>query len=258
MLQPSLFNVFHKLCCLLLAWLHIASGAENCTVVLLGDSLINLPFKNHNLAGIMQKYVELPGSQDGTALPLVLINAGHNGEIIANTARRTKAEMDKYKPDAVIVFWDSDCSLVDETRHTTAEVTEMRLNFTRNLRTVLSTVKQSGALVAVAGPEILGEGPHGIPPSWNNKTVMLEAYKALVQEVAADLAVPYLDVREAFLHSLPSPITPHTLSFGGVTDDGEHPNARGTLIEAILFADQINKWALSGSFCRPHSGATIV
>lgn len=36
-----------------------------------------------------------------------------------------------------------------------------------------------------------------------------------------------------------------------VTQDGEHPNGPGTVIEASLFAAQINEWALSADLCAP-------
>lgn len=58
----------------------------------------------------------------------------------------------------------------------------------------------------------------------------------------AALSVPgvqYIDIRNRFLEAIPSW---WDFRGGWVTVDGEHPNERGTWIEAKLFADQLNLW----------------
>ena len=46
---------------------------------------------------------------------------------------------------------------------TPAQVASLRANFSANEAFVIAAVKSFGALVAVAGPELLGEGPLGLP-----------------------------------------------------------------------------------------------
>jgi hypothetical protein len=59
-----------------------ASNSSKCTIVLLGDSLINKPYTEHNLSTIMANLIELPGGP--LARRLVLINSGNNGEEVAS------------------------------------------------------------------------------------------------------------------------------------------------------------------------------
>lgn len=229
------------------------TNSSNCTIVLLGDSLINKPFTEHNLSTIMASLISLPGGIN--AKPLVLINSGNNGEEVATTDARINAVLEAYKPDAVIQFWDSDCSNVDESTMTPAQVVALRANFSVHEASVIAAVQKYGALVAVAGPELLGEGPFGLPSRFlqsngQNRTDMLNAYRILVKNAAQAAGIPYIDMRAAFMDALP-PWSPFSWWRGVVTQDGEHPNQAGTVIEASLFAQQINEWVLSAGLCKP-------
>ena len=106
----------------------------------------------------------------------------------------------------------------------------------------MKAVLASGAKLAVAGPEILGEGPVGLPGRFFNKTSMLDDYRVLTRVVAEANSVPYIDMRAAFLNAIPFW---WLLPSGVVTVDGEHPNDTGTGIEAQLFAATINAWLYS-------------
>lgn len=46
---------------------------------------------------------------------------------------------------------------------TPAQVASLRANFSANEAFVIAAVQRYGAPIAVAGPEILGEGPLGLP-----------------------------------------------------------------------------------------------
>lgn len=46
---------------------------------------------------------------------------------------------------------------------TPAQVASLRANFSENEAYVIAAVMRFGAPVAVAGPELLGEGPFGLP-----------------------------------------------------------------------------------------------
>ena len=92
--------------------------------------------------------------------------------------------------------------------------------------------------MAVAGPELLGEGPIG-STTYFSKRDMLDAYRNMTRQVAADHDVPYIDMRQAFLDAIPKW---WVFGAGWITDDGEHPNDQGSAIEASLFAKMINQW----------------
>lgn len=240
----------------------ISGNSTSCTIVLLGDSLINKPFSEHNLSTIMASLINLPGGP--LARSLALINSGNNGEEVASTAARVDSVLAAYNPDAVIQFWDSDCSNVDESTMTPAQVASLRANFSTHEAFVIAAVQRHGALFAVAGPELLGEGPFGLPhegrffqANGQNKTAMLDAYRVLVEAAARAAGAPYIDMRAAFMDALP-PWTPLSWWRGVVTEDGEHPNQAGTVIEATLFAAQINEWVLSTGLCSAPSGPSLM
>ena len=201
------------------------------SIVLLGDSLINRPYKQHGLGGKIQALV--------SNVHLNLINAGNDGQVIKQIYERTQSVLDEHKPDAVILFWDSDCSNYDESTMSKEAVQELRGNFSQNLFMTIKTILTSGAKLAVAGPEILGEGPIGLQSHFKNKNGMLDAYRTLTRNAAQEAGVPYIDMRAAFLKAIPN----WWLFYAGiVTVDGEHPNDKGASIEAKLFANQINAW----------------
>ena len=64
--------------------------------------------------------------------------------------------------DYVILFWDSDCSNIDETLLTIAEVIQLRKAYVDNIQQVIDGILNATPFLAVAGPEILGEGPIGM------------------------------------------------------------------------------------------------
>lgn len=212
-----------------------AAVGSNRTVVLLGDSLINHPWQQFNLSSKLDAMVNQP---------INWINSGNNGEEIASIEARTAAVLAQYQPWAVILFWDSDCSNVNESALTPAEVVALRANYTSNLVSTIKTVLTYGAKMAVAGPELLGEGPVGLPSRFANKTQMLDDYRDMTRSAALSLGVPYIDMRQAFLNALPAWWFPYCCR---VTKDGEHPNDLGTDIEATAFSQVVNIWLTEAS-----------
>jgi len=164
---------------------------------------------------------------------ITIINEGINGNRIHDILERTPDVLKNYEPVAVILFWDSDCSDVDESTMRKEEVAELRANYTMNLIAVVTQILGTGSLLAISGPEVLGEGLREV------KTPMLDDYREMNKKVAADYQLPYIDMRKAFLDDCPD----KWIQDGGFdTTDGEHPNDRGTTIEAGLFAKQIQDW----------------
>ena len=153
--------------------------------------------------------------------------------MIADILARTPDVLKNYTPDAVILFWDSDCSDVDESTMSEGQVTELRANYTANLVDVVTQILGSGSLLAISGPEVLGEGLREM------KTPMLNDYRDMNKKVSADFKLQHIDMRQAFLDDCPD----KWIQDGGFdTTDGEHPNDRGTTIEAGLFAKQVQEW----------------
>ena len=109
-----------------LASLLLSCAWANKTVVLLGDSLMDRPFRQQNLSSKIAALLD-------TAEPFIFIDSGNSGEEIASIASRTASVMATYNPWGTIVFWDSDCSNVNETLLSPAAVAALRANYTRNL-----------------------------------------------------------------------------------------------------------------------------
>ena len=60
-------------------------NSSNCTIVLLGDSLIHKPYTEHNLSTIMAGMITLSGGPN--ARSLVIIDSGNNGEEVASVSQ---------------------------------------------------------------------------------------------------------------------------------------------------------------------------
>ncbi len=89
------------------------------------------------------------------------------------------------------------------------QINEIRANYRANLSQVIEAVKAVGVkYMAVSRPNLLGEGPntllkHVFFPSFvNDKTNMLNAYRAMNMEIAEELDVDYIDMRKIFLKAL--------------------------------------------------------
>lgn len=221
----------------LLTWLLILATSnsfaeEHFNVVLIGDSLIGRASRDYGLLEKIQ--ANLQGKD------VSLYGYGPNGAMIADIKNYLDQVLEDLKPDAVILFWDSDCSDVEEKDMTAEQIVHLRGNYTANLIHVVKTIKRSGAFfAALAGPEILGEGIVGKPSKWYAKTPMLNDYREINKDVARAENVEYVDVRQAFLDKIPAV---WVINSGLLTKDGEHENERGTQIVADMFSEVLGRW----------------
>eukprot|EP01040_Poterioochromonas_malhamensis_P012614 gene12614-13806_t len=204
----------------------------------IGDSLIHRPFTEFDLGGRLQRHFR--------SINLDIIDNARNGQEIAKCQENIYKDVPMNSSDMVILFWDSDCSNIDESILNQDQINEIRANYRSNLTQVIEAVKAAGVkYMAVSGPNLLGEGPnsplrHVFFPSFvNDKTNMLNAYRAMNMEIAEELGVDYIDMRKIFLRALPNY---WILPAYHLTLDGEHPNDRGTGIIAEEFAKQISIW----------------
>jgi hypothetical protein len=119
-------------------------------VTLFGDSLINRPFLNLDLDGKIRSY--LPQFE------LDITNIASSGCKISDMRNKLADVIDtEPKLDAVILYWDSDVSDVDESKMTLSEVDDLRLKYRTDLSYILSELARNITYVAVAGPGILGQ-----------------------------------------------------------------------------------------------------
>ncbi len=197
---------------------------------LLGDSLINRPCKFFNFRGRLNAL---------TGMSMNISNFGHDGDTISEIAARLPKAI-AGPPDALFLFWDSDCSDINEYGMTAAQKATNRYYYQQNLTYVINSTLNAGVkYMAVAGPALLGEQPFLTHHAFWRKISMLEDYRAMNRDISAQWELPYIDVRHELIKSLPW--------YWGYTQwyetvDGEHLNARGVRHLSELFADTLLQW----------------
>lgn len=118
-------------------------------VSLFGDSLISRPALNLDLNGKIKSF--LPQFE------LEITNVASSGSKIFDMRSKLGDILDlEAVPHAVILYWDSDVSDVDESKMTADEVDDLRTQYRDNLSFTLSQLVLNISYVAVAGPGILG------------------------------------------------------------------------------------------------------
>jgi hypothetical protein len=150
--------------------------------------------------------------------------------------------------DAVILFWDTDVSDTDWYQMSREDKVKHREKYVKSLTRVVKGVRSRdpAPLLAIAGPEVSGEGPLFAPIKFNGVDYdyfrvykMYEDYRIINRATCAVHNLPYIDVRRAFLDATP------WLRFGFkgcLTADGESESEEGSMIVAKLFAETILGW----------------
>jgi len=217
---------------LLSAWPHPASAAEAGSVrperiVFFGDSLVHRSNGDHGLLDLVRRGLQV--REQGRRFELV--EAGHNGDRIADLKKRLRKDVLDLRPSAVVLYWDSDASDVDEAGLAPAQVAAVREAYQRDLGEVLGALEGVGAYVIMTGPTLMGEKPRGQNP----KDPQLDAYASLNRSAAARFRARYLDTRRLFFESAPG-------APGPLTDDGEHLSARGVGLVAQEVLRALHHW----------------
>jgi lysophospholipase L1-like esterase len=174
---------------------------------------------------------------------LEILGLGENGQTIDDLRIRMESAVIANKPDAVIMLWDSDVN-VNEGKMTTEEVKKLREGYLANMDIVLGRISSTTKYFAIAGPTVLGEGFQvGMPGTdrFSNKVPMLSEYIEYNKQMAAKYDASYINVYQAFVDYIPSCQLFYKWC---VTIDGEHPNERGAVIIARVFAEMISKWLI--------------
>ena len=206
-------------------------------VVFVGDSLVNRSDEDHGLLGLVRG--ALGRSHPGVALDLV--NAGNNGDCIADIRARLGAEVLALRPAAVVLYWDSDAADVETEGESPERSRALREAYERNLAAVLADLRAVTPHVLVAGPTLLGERPRGENP----KDHVLDAYERINQRLCHAHHVTWIDTRRAAFAWLGEHAKRPYRDSGCLTEDGEHLNAAGTALVASEMVSALGRW-LSG------------
>jgi hypothetical protein len=215
-------------------------------VVLLGDSLINYPCQHYDLPQMISSF--LP------QLQFQFYNYGKDGDKISGITERVDLMLNDVLSngglDAVILYWDSDVSDIDEYDMPRTSVGILRTNYRADVEYALNRIKARcpDCYLALAGPEMIGEGPlfpvrtHAIV--YYNKQLMLDRYRTINREICSTFHIPYINMRQAFLDAVPSMFYGYS---GCLTVDGEHESIRGATVVAKVFASALLYWLSDGT-----------
>lgn len=178
-------------------------------IILLGDSLMNRPYNEYDLSGIIESLI-IPSDFNFS-----IINQGENANKIEDILNRMPTVMSFIQEDDfVLLFWDSDCSDVDETLLSKDEVVILRNNFMNNIQAVIDIIVKVTPFLAIAGPEILGEGLNAEAMQYTScsrflnsdgttKENMLNDYRNMTRLVTEANGLNYIDIRQAFVDAIP-------------------------------------------------------
>jgi len=201
-----------------------AAGVER--VVFVGDSLVNRSSEDHGMLDRVRQDLESrrPGSS------FEVINAGVNGDRIAEIRARLAADVLAAAPVAVVLYWDSDAADAEDGDEAPAARARLRAEYERQLDAVLGTLHAGVRHVVVAGPTLLGERPRGS----NEKDDVLDAYAAINHRLARRHHAAWVDTRHAAFEWLVRHRHDGNAALR-LTEDGEHLNDQG----ARLVADEL-------------------
>ena len=212
-------------------------------VVFVGDSLVNRSEGDHGLLKLVRS--ALARSHPGVALDLV--NAGNNGDCIADIRARLPRDVVALRPAAVVLYWDSDAADAEGADEGPERSRALRTGYERDLDAVLTVLRETTAHVVVAGPTLLGERPRGENP----KDHVLDAYERINQRACHAHHVTWIDTRRAAFAWLRAHGAGPGRDTGSLTEDGEHLNAAGTQLVAAEMASALGRWLSSRAAALP-------
>jgi len=207
-------------------------------IVFVGDSLVYRSDNDHGLLARVRQL--LARTHPGRVFELV--NAGENGDCIADIRSRLQRDVLDLAPSAVVLYWDSDAADVENADDPPPRTAALRAAYEVQLAAVLDRLRSATPRVVVAGPTLYGEQPHGTNP----KDHVLDAYAAINHRLAQLHHATWVDTRRVAFHEL------RRAGSAPLTEDGEHLSTAGT----SLLADELGS-ALSRLFATEASGAPV-
>ena len=208
---------------------HVGDGPlPTDRIVFFGDSLVHRSNGDHGLLDLVRRGLE----RRERRRRFELVEAGKNGDRIADLKKRLRKDVLDLRPSAVVLYWDSDASDVDEAGLGPAQLAVVRGAYERDLAEVLESLGRVGAYVIVTGPTLIGEKPRG----QNRKDAQLDAYASLNRSLALRFGARYLDTRSLFFAHEPRGAA------DPLTEDGEHLSATGVRLVAREVLRALHRW----------------
>jgi len=198
-------------------------------IILFGDSLIGSPSEHYG----MDKNLLNRISKHFPHLYFEIITSGIGGNKILDLKNRMFIDCIYCRPEAVIMYWDTDIS---NPPRDYLDSDDAIIQYKNNLKDVITEIKEITKYFAIAGPNLLGELPEGK----NGRDKYLNLYRDINHDVSLLFNVTYIDIRQAFIDV--DKEKGWDESSGYLTMDGEHPSKAGSKIEEDLFYNQLVLW----------------
>jgi lysophospholipase L1-like esterase len=192
-------------------------------VVVAGDSLVLRSDQEFALLARLRDVVE----RERPGVQLELVNAGANGDTIAQIRARLQQDVLALAPDVVVLYWDSDAADVENADEPPARADSLRAAYARDLAAVLEALAAVTPRVVVSGPTLMGELHHGQNP----KDHVLDSYAEINHRLCHVHHATWVDTRRTAFRWLRRAGSPRE-AFGLLTLDGEHLNASGVALVA--------------------------
>ena len=200
-----------------------------------GDSLMLDPEMKYGMHDRIYQHL--------TGYNLTLTNYGRYAESMEGVVVYMNITMRQHpSPDAVIVLSSTDVINPDFDSMSSTNIQQLMQDYVHTVQYIVNTTLHQGSHIALVSPGgVLLEGPyfqpinHPIRFQPNKQTYVLQ-YRAILQSIAAQFHIPFVDLREPFLKG----IYPWRWVYKGcVTRDGEHANQYGTTIMPITILPRV-------------------
>lgn len=168
--------------------------------------------------------------QDHAIKRFVLLASGYAGDTVADLYERMKRDVLGLNPDIVVVFG----GVNDAWRKKIAGAATDEVLFQQTIRKIITRLQQQNIRVIICSPAVIGEKRHGE----NELDEVLDRYRAIIQNIAIEKQVPFIDLRTEFIQYLAQK-NKQQFDRGLLTTDGIHLNVSGNELVASLILDTL-------------------
>ncbi|MEX2671829.1 MAG: SGNH/GDSL hydrolase family protein [Phycisphaeraceae bacterium] len=206
------------------------SGAESPLqdgerIIFFGDSITQAGTTEHGYITKMQQALDA-GESDAE---VTLINRGISGHKVPDLQGRLQEHVLDEQPTVVWIYIG-----INDVWHSQSGRGTPHDKYEAGLRDLVKKIQESGAVVVLATPSVIGEKHDGS----NTLDEMLDRYAATTRTIAKEMDVQLCDLREAFLAHLREHNSEQAEK-GILTTDGVHLNPAGNALVAEQAAGAI-------------------
>lgn len=190
--------------------------------------------------------VRVAEALQGIGSTLTVHNAGVGGNSTREAKQRLERDVLRHRPRVVVMQFGINDSAIDVWRKPPATEPRVPLDeFTKNLRSMIETIRQQNAQVILmtANPlrwtaqlkQLYGHPPYLVDAEDGFESPTLLPYNEAMRKLGAEMKVPVIDLHAAY----PEFAKRNQTTIDGLLLDGMHPNDRGHALAAELLLPAI-------------------